>query len=67
MSSNPVGTVLATKTVTNYKPAPIMAYFSSRGPAYSTKNILKVQSYISYQLIVDDYRRSFDFIVIGVA
>lgn len=40
-TSNPVGTIIPTRTVTNYKPAPIMAYFSSRGPSYSTKNILK--------------------------
>ncbi|XP_030446914.1 CO(2)-response secreted protease-like isoform X1 [Syzygium oleosum] len=40
-TSNPVATVLATVAVANYKPAPSMAYFSSRGPSSITKNILK--------------------------
>ncbi|BFG17595.1 hypothetical protein CerSpe_038690 [Prunus speciosa] len=38
---NPVATILATATVTKYKPAPIVAYFSSRGPSHGTRNILK--------------------------
>ncbi|CAB4265529.1 unnamed protein product [Prunus armeniaca] len=38
---NPVATILATVTVTKYKPAPIVAYFSSRGPWHGTRNILK--------------------------
>ncbi|KAL5845347.1 hypothetical protein ACOSQ4_011305 [Xanthoceras sorbifolium] len=37
---NPVATILATEAVTPYKPAPVIAYFSSRGPANS-RNILK--------------------------
>ncbi|KAI3431997.1 uncharacterized protein J3R85_007656 [Psidium guajava] len=40
-TSNPVATVLATVAVGNYKPAPSVAYFSSRGPSSITKNILK--------------------------
>ncbi|PKI75168.1 CO(2)-response secreted protease-like [Punica granatum] len=36
-----VGTILVTTTVENYKPAPVMAYFSSRGPSSLTRNILK--------------------------
>ncbi|KAL3514801.1 hypothetical protein ACH5RR_027518 [Cinchona calisaya] len=38
---NPVATILPTRTVTEYKPAPSIAYFSSRGPAYSTENLIK--------------------------
>ncbi|KAH9322251.1 hypothetical protein KI387_016890, partial [Taxus chinensis] len=38
---NPVATILKTAAVTNYKPAPIVAYFSSRGPGALTQNILK--------------------------
>ncbi|GLT34984.1 hypothetical protein SLA2020_094690 [Shorea laevis] len=37
----PVGTILPTASVTNYKPAPAVAYFSSRGPSSITKNIIK--------------------------
>ncbi|KAK3424934.1 hypothetical protein EUGRSUZ_F01673 [Eucalyptus grandis] len=40
-SSNPVASVLATVAVANYKPAPSIAYFSSRGPSSITKDILK--------------------------
>ncbi|XP_004292936.1 PREDICTED: subtilisin-like protease-like [Fragaria vesca subsp. vesca] len=38
---NPVATILPTETVTKYKPAPTVAYFSSRGPSAATNNILK--------------------------
>ncbi|TXG52014.1 hypothetical protein EZV62_021183 [Acer yangbiense] len=37
---NPVATILPTDAVTPYMPAPVIAYFSSRGPAKS-RNILK--------------------------
>ncbi|XP_043712706.1 CO(2)-response secreted protease-like isoform X1 [Telopea speciosissima] len=37
---NPVATILPTVSVTKYKPAPIVAYFSSRGPS-PIQNILK--------------------------
>ncbi|KAL9244054.1 hypothetical protein vseg_017867 [Gypsophila vaccaria] len=40
-TGNPLATVLPTQTVTNFKPAPTVAYFSSRGPSYTTKNLLK--------------------------
>ncbi|KAM7521243.1 hypothetical protein LguiB_020205 [Lonicera macranthoides] len=40
-NSNPVGTILATVSVTEYKPAPNVAYFSARGPSYITRNLLK--------------------------
>nr|XP_023925087.1 CO(2)-response secreted protease-like [Quercus suber] len=40
-SSNPVATILPTVAVTEYKPAPAIAYFSARGPSYDTMNILK--------------------------
>jgi hypothetical protein len=37
----PVATILRTVAVPNYKPAPVVAYFSSRGPGIFTENILK--------------------------
>ncbi|KAJ9675080.1 hypothetical protein PVL29_024149 [Vitis rotundifolia] len=40
-TTNPVATILATVSVEQYKPAPAVAYFSSRGPSYATKNLLK--------------------------
>ncbi|WJX36064.1 hypothetical protein P8452_23981 [Trifolium repens] len=40
-TSNPVGTVLPTVTVMDYKPAPMVAIFSSRGPSALSKNIIK--------------------------
>lgn len=41
--SEPVATITPTITVTEYKPAPVVAYFSSRGPSAQTGNILKVE------------------------
>ncbi|KAL6524851.1 hypothetical protein OROMI_030444 [Orobanche minor] len=38
---NPLATILPTVTILNYKPAPVIAYFSSRGPVYDMKNLLK--------------------------
>ncbi|KAE9586706.1 putative tripeptidyl-peptidase II [Lupinus albus] len=40
-TSNPVATILPTVSVINYKPAPMMIYFSSRGPSTLSNNILK--------------------------
>ncbi|KAE8057284.1 hypothetical protein FH972_013987 [Carpinus fangiana] len=40
-TGNPVATILATVSVTKYTPAPAIAYFSSRGPSYYTRNVLK--------------------------
>jgi hypothetical protein len=40
--SEPVATITPSITVTEYKPAPVVAYFSSRGPSAQTGNILKV-------------------------
>ncbi|KAF6174318.1 hypothetical protein GIB67_040811, partial [Kingdonia uniflora] len=37
----PVATILPTVSVTEYKPAPTVAYFSSRGPSLQTRNLLK--------------------------
>uniref|UniRef100_A0ACD5VWC1 Uncharacterized protein n=1 Tax=Avena sativa TaxID=4498 RepID=A0ACD5VWC1_AVESA len=40
-TSEPVATITPAITVTGYKPAPVVAYFSSRGPSAQTGNILK--------------------------
>ncbi|KAJ0979018.1 hypothetical protein J5N97_014492 [Dioscorea zingiberensis] len=40
-TKNPVATILPTVDVNGYKPAPIVAYFSSRGPGGLTEGILK--------------------------
>lgn len=40
-TSEPVATITPSITVTEYKPAPVVAYFSSRGPSGQTGNILK--------------------------
>nr|XP_016497907.1 PREDICTED: CO(2)-response secreted protease-like [Nicotiana tabacum] len=40
-TKNPVATILPTVSVDNFKPAPVVAFFSSRGPAYNTRNLLK--------------------------
>ncbi|XP_022769223.1 CO(2)-response secreted protease-like isoform X2 [Durio zibethinus] len=40
-TKNPVATILPTTSPTKYKPAPNIAYFSSRGPSTIPKNILK--------------------------
>ncbi|XP_058756440.1 CO(2)-response secreted protease-like [Vicia villosa] len=45
--SNPVATILPTVTVMDYKPAPMVAIFSSRGPSALSKNIIKVNTYIN--------------------
>ncbi|KAF9621444.1 hypothetical protein IFM89_021483 [Coptis chinensis] len=42
-TKNPVATISPTVTVTKYKPAPQVAYFSSRGPSDQTKNLLKAR------------------------
>ncbi|XP_016488942.2 CO(2)-response secreted protease isoform X2 [Nicotiana tabacum] len=38
---NPVASILPTVSTTKYKPAPVVPYFSSRGPAGNTPNLLK--------------------------
>ncbi|XP_058780809.1 CO(2)-response secreted protease-like [Vicia villosa] len=40
-TSNPVATILPTIMVMDYKPAPVVAIFSSRGPSPLSKNIIK--------------------------
>ncbi|XP_062188277.1 CO(2)-response secreted protease [Phragmites australis] len=40
-TSQPVATITPTTTVTEYKPAPVVAYFSSRGPSSQTGDIIK--------------------------
>ncbi|ONI21188.1 hypothetical protein PRUPE_2G051800 [Prunus persica] len=40
-TKNPTATILPTVDVPRYRPAPAVAYFSSRGPAELTENILK--------------------------
>ncbi|XP_070038760.1 CO(2)-response secreted protease-like isoform X2 [Nicotiana tomentosiformis] len=38
---NPVASILPTVSTTKYKPAPVVPYFSSRGPVENTPNLLK--------------------------
>ncbi|KAL3641012.1 hypothetical protein CASFOL_015980 [Castilleja foliolosa] len=40
-TSNPLSTILPTVTIPNYKPAPVVPYFSSRGPAYGIQSLIK--------------------------
>ncbi|XP_050941995.1 CO(2)-response secreted protease-like [Cucumis melo] len=40
-SRKPVATILPTETIINYKPAPAITYFSSRGPNPAVLNIIK--------------------------
>ncbi|KAK4387437.1 CO(2)-response secreted protease [Sesamum angolense] len=40
-SSNPVATILPTVVIPNYKPAPVVALFSSRGPVFGFRNLIK--------------------------
>ncbi|XP_020534057.1 CO(2)-response secreted protease isoform X2 [Jatropha curcas] len=40
-TKNPTATILPAVDVPRYKPAPVVAYFSSRGPGQLTENILK--------------------------
>ncbi|KAG8389856.1 hypothetical protein BUALT_Bualt01G0022300 [Buddleja alternifolia] len=40
-TSNPLATILPTVVIPNYKPAPVVAYFSSRGPPSGVKNLIK--------------------------
>ncbi|KAF2300872.1 hypothetical protein P3X46_001691 [Hevea brasiliensis] len=40
-TKNPTATILPAVDVPHYKPAPVVAYFSSRGPGQLTENILK--------------------------
>ncbi|XP_047975602.1 CO(2)-response secreted protease-like isoform X2 [Salvia hispanica] len=39
--SHPVATILPTRVIANYKPAPVVGYFSSRGPTYGIPNLIK--------------------------
>ncbi|KAL0347478.1 UNVERIFIED_CONTAM: CO(2)-response secreted protease [Sesamum calycinum] len=41
LSSNPVATILPTVVIPNYKPAPVVALFSSRGPVFGFRNLIK--------------------------
>ncbi|XP_024984114.1 CO(2)-response secreted protease isoform X1 [Cynara cardunculus var. scolymus] len=38
---NPTATILPTVSVTEYKPAPVVPYFSARGPSFAAKDIIK--------------------------
>ena len=40
-TSQPVATITPAATVTEYKPAPVVAYFSSRGPSAQTGKVIK--------------------------
>lgn len=47
-----MATILPTVSVMNYKPEPMMANFSSRGPSTLTKNILKVSKHICGEYVI---------------
>ncbi|CAK7346143.1 unnamed protein product [Dovyalis caffra] len=57
-TKNPVATILPTAVVSQYKPAPAIAYFSSRGPSSISRNILKAKPvpprYILFDWIHED-------------
>ncbi|KAI3460240.1 hypothetical protein Pfo_016903 [Paulownia fortunei] len=40
-NSNPVATILPTVVISNYKPAPVVGFFSSRGPTPGIQSLLK--------------------------
>ncbi|OMO51969.1 hypothetical protein COLO4_37445 [Corchorus olitorius] len=40
-NKNPTATILPTTDIPRYRPAPVVAYFSSRGPGVLSENILK--------------------------
>ncbi|KAI3460274.1 hypothetical protein Pfo_016937 [Paulownia fortunei] len=40
-NSDPVATILPTVVISNYKPAPVVGYFSSRGPTPGIQSLLK--------------------------
>ncbi|XVE90723.1 hypothetical protein DITRI_Ditri20bG0100200 [Diplodiscus trichospermus] len=44
-NKNPTATILPTAEIPRQKPAPVVAYFSSRGPSALTENILKVSNF----------------------
>ncbi|KAH0466267.1 hypothetical protein IEQ34_006370 [Dendrobium chrysotoxum] len=48
-TKNPVATILPSITVPKYKPAPEVAYFSSRGPSPETSNIVKARNVFELQ------------------
>lgn len=52
---NPRATILPTIEVPRSKPAPVVAYFSARGPSPLTENILKVILFFA-QLTIYKYR-----------
>ncbi|XP_075080640.1 CO(2)-response secreted protease-like [Nicotiana tabacum] len=41
LSRNSVATILPTVSIDNFKQAPVVAFFSSRGPAYNTPKLLR--------------------------
>nr|KYP46312.1 Subtilisin-like protease [Cajanus cajan] len=62
-TNNPVATVLPTIIVPDYKPAPMVVRFSSRGPSSLSSNILKVRYndriiYISIYIYIYIYKRN---------
>lgn len=47
MNRNPRAIILATQDLKDFRPAPVVAYFSARGPGGLTEGILKVQDFIT--------------------
>ncbi|XP_020591225.1 CO(2)-response secreted protease-like [Phalaenopsis equestris] len=60
-TKNPTATILPTITVTKYKPAPEVAYFSSRGPSSQTSNIIKPDISAPGVNILASWTRNEDF------
>ncbi|MFS8020213.1 putative tripeptidyl-peptidase II [Helianthus anomalus] len=48
-----MATISPTVSVTQHKPAPIVPYFSARGPSFATKDILKASSFMLCTILPD--------------
>lgn len=59
-SSNPTATILPTVIISNYKPAPVVGYFSSRGPTIGLKNLLKVDDFGLVYVYIYDFDMELD-------
>lgn len=51
----PTATILPTIEVPRYRPAPVVAYFSSRGPSQLAESILKVINFFHFRFLISIY------------